>query len=106
MNGLGLLLLEGANHSIGEFLGASFATDVPGRVFCLAVDTFEGFLDELPGGPFVEAVKHQNAAHQQGRRISESLARDIGSGAMHGLEHRAAATHLLPGPNSHAASNT
>src|SRR5229473_5094409 len=97
------LLLQGGDHGVRKFFGAGFAADVPGCVICLAVDLFEGFLDSLRRGPFAEVVEHQNAAHQQGSGISESLAGDIRGGTVNSLEHGAFVPDVGAGHHAQAA---
>src|SRR5260370_24312835 len=99
-----LPLLERGNHSVRKFLGTRFASDVARRMFCLAVDLFKGMLDSLRSSSFAKVAEHQNAAHQQGRWISESLASDIGRGTMNGLEHGAFVPDVGAGNNAQAAN--
>src|SRR5260370_14472262 len=97
-------LLERGNHSVRKFLGTRFASDVARRMFCLEVDAFKSTLDSLSRSPFAKVAEHQNAAHQQSRWISESLASDIGRGTMNGLEHGAFVPDAGAGHHAQAAN--
>src|SRR6266850_3877559 len=96
-----LLSLEGGDHSVREFRCAGLATDVPGGVFCLSIDLFEGILDPLRCSLLAEVVEHQNAAHEQGGWIGETLTGDVGRGTMHGLEHSTFVPDIGAGHNSY-----
>src|SRR5206468_7861318 len=59
-----------------------------GCMFSLAINLFQGVLDAPRRLLLAEVIEHQTTAHQQGRRIGESLAGDVGSGTVNSLEHR------------------
>src|SRR5260370_17637269 len=96
-----LPLLERGNHSVRKFLGTRFASDVARRMFCLAVDLFKRMLDSLRRSSFAKVAEHQNAAHQQGSWINESLPSDIGRATNTGLAHTPLISPVAPLPNAH-----
>ena len=83
------LLFKSSDHRVREFLRSSFAADVASRMFCLAVDLFEGILDALRRLMFAEVIEHQSAAHHQGSGIGESFAGDVRRSTMNRLKHGA-----------------
>ena len=71
-------------------------------MFSLAINLFQGVLDALGRLLLAEVIEHQSTAHQQGRRIGESLAGDVGSGTVNSLEHRAFVADVGAGHHAEA----
>ena len=70
---------QGGDYRFGEFGGSGFAAEVAGDAFGFAVYLFEGGFDALGGGLFAQVLEHHDAAHEQGRGISEAFAGDVGA---------------------------
>ncbi len=79
-------LAHGGEDGVGELGSAGGTADVAGKRLAFGVDGFERLLNLVCRGLFVEVVQHQDGGLQQGGRVGEVLAGNVGRGAVDGLE--------------------
>ena len=79
--------MQGGDDGVGKLLGGGSAADVPGDVLAVAVDFVERGFDAVGGGALAEIVEHHNGAEEQGSRVSEAFAGNVGGGAVNSFKH-------------------